>query len=384
MKIEQVKISELKPAEYNPRQMTEKQAEELTKSLKEFGIVDPIIVNSNPERKNIIVGGHQRTNVAKQMGMTEVPVFYIDLDEKKERELNLRLNKNLGEWDYDMLANFEEDMLLDTGFDSEELDKIFQLEPDAKDDEIPENVPANAKLGDIYQLGEHRVVCGDSTKKEDVEKLMDGKMADMVFTDPPYNVDYKGMQNSKQWDSIANDEMTAQEFMDFLKDVFINYVSFMKESGAYYICHADKSHMEFRQAFESVGLCWRATIIWEKNSPAFNFAQYKYKHEPIFYCYKKGQRVSWYGDRKQHTIWRAKKERGEHPTIKPVELINNAIINSSKREDIVLDLFLGSGSTLIACEKTSRICYGMELEPKYIDVIIKRWEDYTGNEAIKL
>ena len=265
----------------------------------------------------------------------------------------------------------------------------------------------------MYQLGPHRLLCGDSTQPEAVLALMGDKKADMIFTDPPYNVDYHGMQNSKQWNKIANDAMSPEAFKEFLRKVFKNYNDFSKGEAAMYICHADKSHTEFRQAFEEEGYDWRATIVWVKNSPAFNFAQYKYKHEPIFYCFKKDKTVSWYGDMTNNTVWRkewddaqivrwfkkqlakeketgtttiweAKKEKGLHPTIKPVELIQKAITNSSKQDDIVLDLFLGSGSTLIAAQKTGRIGYGMEYEPTYCDVIVQRYVDYTGNTTLSL
>jgi DNA modification methylase len=242
---------------------------------------------------------------------------------------------------------------------------------------------------------------------------MGDKKADMVFTDPPYGINYHGMQNSKQWNFIENDDLEEEQFNEFLLKVASNFNDFSKNEAAYYICHYDKYNYLFRKSFEKYGYQWRATIIWVKNSPAFSFAQYKYKHEPILYLVKSGNTVLWYGDMKNNTVWKEdwdkekvykwfqsllekekkygkttiwedKKERGDHPTIKPVSLIIKALFNSSKQDNIVLDLFLGSGSTLIACEKTNRICYGMEIEPKYVDVIIKRWEDYTGQKAVKL
>lgn len=375
MEIKQVKISELKPAEYNPRLMTEKQVEDLTASIKKFGIVDPIIVNKD----NTIIGGHQRVKIAQQLGMETVPVYYVDLDKEQEKELNLRLNKNLGEWDWNALANFDMEVLEDVGFDSKELEVKFNIEGEEDDFDVDlEDIKEpESKLGEVYELGRHRLMCGDSTKKEDVEKLMGGNKADMVFTDPPYNVDYKGMQNSKQWDSIVNDMMPPDKFESFLISVFKNIFDSTTDKAALYVCHSDKSQKEFRNAIEYVGYDWRATINWVKNSPAFNFAQYKYKHEPIYYCFKRDKIVSWYGDRTQHTIWEAKKIKGDHPTIKPVELIIKALKNSSKKDDIVLDLFGGSGSTLIACEQLDRTCYMMELDPKYCDVIRKRYEQYT-------
>lgn len=385
IEIVQVGINELKPSEYNPRKADENECKALRLSIERFGIVDPIIVNCAENRKNIVIGGHFRLRIAKEMGYQKLPVVYINIpDLKKEQELNIRLNKNSGSFNYDLLANFDEEMLRDCNFDSAELDKIFQIDPTPEDDAVPENVPAIVKRGEIYQLGRHFLMCGDATDAKDVALIMGEKKADMIFTDPPYNVDYKGMQNSKQWDGIANDMMPPSDFEAFLIKAFTNYYNFSSQNAACYICHADKSHKEFRNAFEMVGYEWRATVIWVKNSPAFNFAQYKYKHEPIFYCYKRGAVVNWYGDRTQNTIWEAKKETGDHPTIKPVELITKAIENSSPREGLVVDLFCGSGSTLIACEKTNRICYGMEIDCHYADVIIKRFENFTGQKAVRI
>ena len=245
------------------------------------------------------------------------------------------------------------------------------------------------------------------------KNLWGGVQADLIFTDPPYNVDYSDMQNSKKWDKIANDSMSPESFKQFLVKVFKAYFDNSKESAAIYICHADKSHKEFRDAFEEIGYIWRATIIWVKNSPAFNFAQYKYSHEPIFYCFKENQTVKWLGDNKnktvweqqwddkkiikwfndqiktdrekgKSTIWEAKKEHGNHPTIKPVELIQKALMNSSSPGDLVVDFFGGSGSTLITCEKMNRTCRTLELSPTYVDVIVQRYVDYTGNESVIL
>ena len=413
MQIEQVNPKGLKPAEYNPRQMTEKQAKDLTQSIKEFGLVDPIIVNNFKGRENVVIGGHQRLKIALQEDFKTVPVVYVSLPIEKERELNLRLNKNNGEWDWDLLANFDEDMLKDVGFESEELDKMFNLEPDEKDDEVPE-VPKEpkAKLGDIYQLGKHRVMCGDSTKKEDVERLMSGKRADMVFTDPPYNVDYSG-RGKETSNKILNDKMERTAFLQFLKDCLERYKESTKISAPFYICHASSSQREFEDAMNFVGLKAKGQIIWNKTVASMGWGDYRWKHEPIFYATFDGKKTNFYGDRSQYTVWNEswdynkwkrelpriaeKQERGrstvwtlkrevgyKHPTQKPIQLIEIALKNSSKRDDVVLDVFLGSGSTLIACEKTNRICYGMELDPKYCDVIIKRWEDYTGNKAIKI
>jgi len=417
MEITNVKIGDLKFAEYNPRAASEKEVEDLKKSIDRFGFVEPVVVNSAPERKNVIIGGHFRCKVAKDLGIKEIPVHYIKItDMKKEQELNLRLNKNLGHWDYDLLANFDEDLLLDVGFEEEELDKLFaDLDPDEKDDAVPE-IPekAKTKLGDIYQLGEHRLMCGDTTKKEDVAKLMDGKKADMVFTDPPYNVNYKG-QGKQTKNHIQNDNMKDDEFERFLTDSFANFKGAVKEGAGLYVFHSSSTQSQFERCLAKTGLDVKNQLIWNKPSSALGWGDYRWKHEPFFYCGVKGNKTQFYGDRTHSTVWDFQKtdrqllawaqrmkrleQQGKttiwsmardnineyvHPTQKPVELIVYAIHNSSKSGDIVLDLFLGSGSTLIASEKTKRTCFGMELDPKYCDVIVQRWEEFTNQKARKL
>ncbi len=402
-----MKISLIKPYEKNAKKHPKKQIEQVANSIREFGFNQPIVVDKN----NVVIVGHGRLQAAKLLELDDVPVITVDLTEEKAKAYRLADNK-LNESDWDMNLVIEElrelspDMIELSGFNEDLL-----VTQDEKDDVIPENVPAQTKLGDLYELGQHRVMCGDSTNEKDVDKLMEGKKADLIFTDPPYNVDYTGMQNSKQWEGIANDAMSDVEFKEFLIKVFKQYFDNSKKEAAIYICHADKSHREFREAFESIGYTWRATIVWVKNSPAFNFAQYKYSHEPIFYCFKKDQTVKWLGDNKnktvweaswddtkilnwfkQHikldkeqaktTVWEAKKEHGNHPTIKPVELITKALMNSSERGDLVIDYFGGSGSTLIASEKMGRMNRSMELSPTYVDVIVQRYVYYTGNETI--
>ena len=378
-------INSLIFAEYNPRQLTKDQYQNLKDSISRFGLVDPIIVNSNKDRKNIIVGGHQRVKVAKDMDIEYVPVLEVDLTYEKERELNIRLNKNTGEWDMDVLANmFDMDELVDWGFDEDEL-ILPEEEPIVgliDDDEVPEVEESICKAGDLWLLGEHRLLCGDATKKEDVDMLMDGNKADMVFTDPPYNVKYEGM--SKKWDGLKNDNLSDVQFAEFIEKLFKNIFLNTSEKVGLYVCHADMTQVAFRQSMENVGFKWRATIIWVKNQPAFNMAQYKYKHEPIYYMFKDGQTVNWYGAKNETTVWEISRavKNEFHSTQKPVELVVKAISNSSKQGYSVMDLCSGGGSTLIACEKTGRKCYGMEIDPHYCDVIVKRWEQFTGGKAI--
>ena len=401
-------ISQVRPYEQNAKKHPKAQVDAIARSIQEFGFNQPIVVDKNRE----IIVGHGRYYAAQQLGLQDVPVTVLEnLTDDQVMAYRLADNK-LNESEWDMGLAIENLKYLDSqGYDITltGFDRDLILESDEKDDQVPDNAPPRAKLGDVWALGRHRLMCGDSTSLEAVQALMGDNKADMVFTDPPYNVDYEGMQNSKQWDKIRNDSKPPEEFAEFLGKAFKNYHEFSKGEAAHYICHADKSHKEFRQAFEQSGYEWRATIIWVKNSPAFNFAQYKYAHEPIFYCFKRGETVSWYGDLTNSTVWKekwdskkiaewvksfiaegkttiwhAKKEKGKHPTIKPIELITKAIFNSSKKDDAILDLFGGSGSTLIAAEKTGRIAYLMELDPKYCDVIIERYEQYTGNTAEKL
>lgn len=404
---------DIRPYAKNAKKHPKEQVEKIANSIREFGMNQPIVVDAD----GVIIVGHGRYEALQLLGWDIKPEWVVkkdDLTPEQVAAYRLADNKlNESDWNMDLvvdeLRGLSLEMLDLTGFSRD-----LVLENDDKDDQVPD-VPeeAQSKRGDVYQLGVHKVMCGDSTQADDLRVLMNGVKADMVFTDPPYNVAYEGMQNSKQWEGIANDAMSESDFRIFLHDVFTRYNENTKGDAAFYICHSDKETRAFRDSFEAIGLEWRATIIWVKNSSAFNFAQYKYQHEPIFYCFRKGNTVNWYGDLTNTTTWRetwddkkllkwlrdkakkeaeqgattvweAKKVHGDHPTIKPIELITKAILNSSKQEDIVLDLFLGSGSTLIASEKTGRVCYGMELQPHYVDVIVQRYVEYTGiNTVIK-
>ncbi|MDA2921687.1 site-specific DNA-methyltransferase [Patescibacteria group bacterium AH-259-L07] len=415
MKIHQIKIKDLKFADYNPRKWSEKAIKELTKSLKRFGIVDPIIVNSADKRKNIIIGGHFRVKIAEEIGYKEVPVVYVDIsDIKKEQELNLRLNKNTGQFDYDLLVEFGEDLLIDVGFEKEELDEIFDfdVEEDGFDaeKEYEKIKEPKSKYGDVYQLGSHRLVCGDATKSEDVEKLMDGELADMIFTDPPYNVGYyytvtyvKGRVRKTKFHTF-NDKKSFEDFIDFIYLSFNNGFKFVKEGAIFYCWHASKNEYLFRQGIEKAGWHISQTIYWLKNNATFNRGlDYLWIVEPCYFGWKKGK--GHYKNKKitkglQNIILLDKenfeelldvmyehKDRiidYEHPTQKPIRLAERALKKHSKRDDIVIDLFGGSGSTLIGCEQLNRKCYMMEIDPKYCDVIVKRWERFINNKAKKL
>jgi len=391
-KAEKRKISELRPAPYNPRQLTEKQAKDLGRSLTRFNLADPIVINKD----NQIIGGHQRINILKDQGVDEVDVRVPNrqLTDKEERELNLRLNKNLGEWDFDALANFDEEMLLDVGFESAELDKIFQLEPSEKDDEIPENVEPKCKLGDIYLLGRHRLMCGDSTKVADVERLMDGKKANVLVTSPPY----WNQRDYSQWDT----------FDEYIADMCLVLKSAILETNAIIFWNigddsANHRHISAHHSIllEKCGFIYIDAIIWKKQGvtgirlshqktkrlyyPGFSFENCLVFQKDNISFPNFDERYS--GTLPISNVWEISTEsnRGKkHSAPFPVALPETAIkCYSNDTLNNIYEPFCGSGTTLIACEKTNRICYGMELDPKYCDVIIKRWEDYTGQTAEK-
>jgi len=383
----QYDVSNLIFAEYNPRELTKDQHQDLKDSITRFGFVDPLIVNTHKERKNILVGGHQRLKIAKELGYKDVPCVEVDLTPDKEKELNVRLNKNTGQWDWDALANhFDVGELIDWGFNEDELqfNEPEEINGLIEDDEVPEVEESITQPGDLWILGEHRLLCGDATKKEDVERLMDGQKADMVFTDPPYGVDYDGgIQFTKdgvkkgQQKKLKNDDVS----------IYLDVIPMMAKysSGAIYTWFADTKAKDIYNAIDSIDGDLHALIIWIKNGGygALN-ANYKQKHEPCLYWKPKGTSLNFCGETTETTIWEIDKDGKNkmHPTQKPVELGVKAI--SNHKANIVMDLFLGSGSTLIACEKTNRKCYGMEIDAHYCDVIVKRWEDYTGNKAERI
>ena len=375
-----LKVSDIKPYEKNAKKHPKKQVEQVAASIKEFGFNQPIVVDKN----NVIIVGHGRLEAAKTLGMTDVPVITVDLTDEQANAYRLADNKlNESEWDMKLvieeLKGLSEPMLDITGFD-----KDLILEADEADDEIPDIHDApRSVLGDLYELGQHRVLCGDSTQLEAVSTLMGEVKADMVFTDPPYNVDYTG--KTKDALKIENDKKADGLFYDFLLQAYSSFALSMKLGASIYVCHADLEGINFRTAFRDAGFQMRSNIIWNKNSMVLGRGDYQWKHEPILYGWRAGATHTWYGDRTQTTVWDMKRpSRSEsHPTTKPIELIEKALMNSSKQDDIVLDLFLGSGSTLIASQKTGRICYGMELDPKYVDVIVQRYVDYTGVTEIK-
>lgn len=393
MNIQKIKIEKLKPAEYNPRKDLKPEDEEYKKikrSIVEFGYVAPVIVNEDMT----VIGGHQRLKVLKDIGYTEIECNIVDLDKTREKALNIALNKISGEWDNqkleELLAELKNlDFDLDiTGFDFDEIDDILQDIEGSKEDNFDVEQALNeieepiSKPGDVWLLGRHRLMCGDSTTKENVIRLMNKKEADMVLTDPPYNVDYVGKTSEAL--KIKNDNMNDTEFYNFLLDSFRNLYEIAKSGASIYVFHADSLGLIFRNAFISVGFKLAQCLIWLKNTFVMGRQDYQWRHEPILYGWKEGNAHYFVNDRTQSTILEFDKpsRNAEHPTMKPIDLLVQLIKNSSKEDYIIADLFGGSGSTLIAAEQTNRICYMMELDPKYCDVIIKRWENLTGNKAI--
>lgn len=372
LKLVQMKIENLILYENNPRK-NDGAVEAVANSINSFGFKVPIIVDKN----NVVICGHTRVKASKKLGMTEVPcVIADDLNEEQVKAFRLADNKvsELAEWDLDKLS--EELKFID--FDMEQFgfeDLEASMERDVLEDDFDENeeLPTNpySKKGDIFVLGKHRLMCGDSTIAEDVAKLTDSKVADMIFTDPPYNVDYEGGTGMK----IQNDKQKDADFFEFLTKAFNNMAANLKSGGSIYCCHADTEGINFRTAFKNAGFKLAECLIWVKNSLVLGRQDYHWRHEPILYGWKEGASHYFVDDRTQDTVWEYNKPKNNdlHPTMKPLELVGKAIKNSSKKGDTVLDLFGGSGSTLIAAEQIDRSALLMELDERYVDVIVKRY-----------
>lgn len=388
MQIEKLKTDQLIPAEYNPRKDLkpgDSDYEKLKRSLQEFGYVEPVIWNKTTGR---VVGGHQRLKVLLDMSITEVECVVIEMSEEKEKALNVALNKISGDWDKDKLALLISDLqgadfdVSLTGFEPAELDDLFKdtLKDGIKDDEFDVDAelqkPPISKLGDVWLLGIHRLVCGDSTKADTFTTLMDGKLANLVVTDPPYNVNYEGSAGK-----IKNDNMDNDAFYTFLLDAFKNTEQAMAQDASVYVFHADTEGLNFRKAFSDAGFYLSGTCIWKKQSLVLGRSPYQWQHEPVLFGWKKKGKHQWYTGRKESTIWEfdKPKKNGDHPTMKPIPLLAYPILNSSLTNCVVLDPFGGSGSTLIACEQADRICHTIELDEKFCDVIVKRYIEQVGN-----
>lgn len=422
MNFRSINIEELKPAEYNPRvdlKPGDKEFEKIRKSIEEFGYVDPVIANKD----GTIIGGHQRYKVLKEMGYTEIECIVIDVDKEKEKALNIALNKISGDWDKDklkvLLTELQGVGLAEiTGFDIAELGMLGVQEEVPEDnfdiDKVLEQEKASVHLGDIIYLGKHRLLCGDSTNQEEINRLLNNNLADLIITDPPYNVNYQSNSTGMR---IMNDNMEEDDFGKFLEKANKCMYQSVKEGGSIYIFHSDVGGYLFRKAFIDAGFKMAECLIWVKNQFVLGRQDYQWKHEPILYGWKEGSGHTWYGGRSQSTILEtdidelknlSKKELIElieeyqkgiqtttieydrpkknklHPTMKPLGLLGILMQNSSAKGDIILDLFGGSGSTLITAEKLDRVAYLCELDPLYCDAIVKRYieEKQSADDVI--
>ena len=379
-------VNDLIPYIRNARTHSESQIAQIAASIKEFGFLSPILIAED----NTILAGHGRLAAARKLGLTKVPcVKESHLTETQRRAYIIADNKlslNAG-WDEDMLAielselqgaDFDLDLL---GFDESELVSIFEDDKEVEDDDFDVeeelNKPCFSKAGDIWTLGRHRLICGDSTKEETYKSLMEDKKANLVVTDPPYNVNYEGSAGK-----IKNDNMDNDKFYNFLLDAFSNMEKVMADDASIYVFHADTEGLNFRKAFNDAGFYLSGCCIWKKPSLVLGRSPYQWQHEPCLYGWKKKGKHQWYSGRKETTIWEFEKSKknADHPTMKPIALLAYPISNSSMSNTLILDPFGGSGSTLIACEQTDRSCYTIELDEKFCDVIVKRYIEQVGTD----
>ena len=379
-------VSVLKPAEYNPRKKLKKGDKEYKKienSIREFGFADPLVVNSDMT----IIGGHQRLTVAIDLGYTEVPCAVVDVDKTREKALNIALNKITGAWDDALLADLlkdlgDEDFNLEfTGFDAPEIEQLFsniydkQVKEDDFDIDKAMEEPGFTKLGDLWMLGKHRVYCGDSTDPSSYVKLLDGEKVNLVLSDLPYFVAYEGAAGT-----IKNDDLDDEAALDFTLKAMTCMHDAMADDASIYIFHSDSKGLIFRKAFDQAGFYLSSCCIWKKDSLVLGRSPYQWITESILYGWKKKGKHCWYSGRKETNCWEfpKPKKNAAHPTAKPIPLMAYPIKNSTMTNGIVLDPFLGSGATMIACEETDRVCRGIELDTKYMDVIVRRYCQHAG------
>lgn len=376
-KLSVLPIKDLNPAEYNPRKKLkpgDKEYEKIKHSIEEFGFADPVVVNSDMT----IIGGHQRVTVAAALGYTEVPCAIVEVSKTQEKALNIALNKISGEWNQELLADLIQDLQDSdfdvgfTGFEPPEIEQLFSKVHDKKvkeddfDVEAELKKPTVAQTGDVWLLGKHRVICGDSILPETYNILMDGRKANLVLTDPPYNVDVEETAGK-----IKNDNMADEDFYRFLFAAFVNMEQNMEDDASIYVFHADTEGLNFRKAFADAGFKLSGCCIWKKNALVLGRSPYQWQHEPCLFGWKKGGKHQWYSDRKQTTIWEYDRPKAskDHPTMKPIALMAYPVQNSSMMGCVVLNPFLGSGSTLMACEQTGRICYALEWGKKALFIV---------------
>ena len=380
-----VPVSKLVPYINNARTHSPEQITKLRASLREFGFINPVII----DRDFNVIAGHGRILAAKEENISEVPCVFADhLTEAQKKAYIIADNRMALDagWDEELLRVEIESLQAEafdlalTGFDEKELSKLFDDGTEAEDDDfdVDEELkkPVFSKAGDVWTLGRHRLVCGDSTKPETYETLMQGKRANLVVTDPPYNVNYEGTAGK-----IKNDNMASEKFFDFLFDAFSNMERVMADDASIYVFHADTEGLNFRKAFDAAGFYLSGCCIWKKPSLVLGRSPYQWQHEPCLFGWKKSGKHQWYSDRKQTTIWEFEKTKKntDHPTMKPIPLLAYAVSNSSMSNTLVLDPFGGSGSTLIACEQMDRSCYTIELDEKYCDVIVNRYIELAGS-----
>jgi DNA modification methylase len=391
-RIDRWPIDKLRPYDRNARVHSRAHIAQIGASIVEFGFVNAPLITS----AGLIIAGDGRVSGAREAGLTEIPVIVLDhLSPAQVKALRIADNRlALGaSWDEDTLAaelaalRDENVDLSITGFDDHELVELLAAadEAEALDDgdeapPIPET-PISTP-GDLWLLGENRVLVGDATAAADVDRLMNSEAADLVFSDLPYNCSYEGYTQDHL--TIQGDSMSAEQFNAFLLAAFQSYRRIVKPCASLYICHSSSWQREFQTAIEQAGFEVRCQLIWAKNTFAWGFARYKFRHEPLFYCHVKNQKDTWYGNRSQSTVWEENKPAANrsHPTMKPVELIERALRNSSRAGDIVVDLFGGSGSTLIACQRRGRKARLLEIDPRYVDAVVIRWQEHTGKEAM--
>ena len=392
MQVQEAQVQELTQDPDNSRSHDRKNLEAIKQSLEAFGQQKPIVI----DQEGKVVAGNGTLAAAQELGWKTIQAVVTDLEGAKQTAYAIADNRTaeLAAWNDEQLAkslvSLQNDDSIDeaiSGFDTKEIDKMVQsiaAQNEVVEVEIPENVEPVTKIGDLWKLGRHRLLCGDSTKAEDVARLMDGEVADCWITDPPYNIAYEG--GSRKRDAIDNDSMDGKKFLEFLTTTFGYAIDHLKPGGSAYIWHASNETVAFRLALEATGFQVRQTLIWRKNNATFCRSDYHWQHEPCLYGWKSGASHYWYADRKQTTVldYDRPSVSEDHPTMKPVDLIAYQIGNSSKSGQLLIDLFLGSGTTLIAAEQLERRCYGMEIDPAYCDVIIKRWENLTGETAERL
>jgi DNA modification methylase len=416
LQITQVKISKLKPAIYNPRKWPDQSEKNLTESIKRFGLVDPIIVNSAPNRKNVVIGGHFRLRVAKKLGFSRVPVVYLHIpDEDKEKELNLRLNQNTGEWNFDLLKEFDIGLLLEAGFNDSDLSLIWDRQLSIEDDKfdlkksLEDHKKPKSKIGDFYQLGDHFLLCGDATDSNVVQKLLNNTKVNMIYCDPPYNISLNysdGVSTKgKYGGSKTNDNKSAKDYRDFIKQTLKSALLVaLDDVHIFYWCDENWIGL-LQQLYQELSIKHQRVCFWVKNNinPTPQVAFNKV-YEPCVY----GTIGNPYLDKKMtnlnevlnkevttgnrlsddildlFSIWLVKRKAGQdylHPTEKPITLHEKPLRRCTKPNDVILDLFGGSGSTLIACEQMKRKAFLAEIDPVFCDVIIDRWQQLTGKEA---